>query len=326
MTIRGRILVAFLVMSMITAALGGYAAWGIKDAGILVDKTYDESLMAINYARAAATDFAAMRAAFARQWIATNSAMREKLGADINMLGQTIAEDLGVAVQRSQSNRARQAARNVQRAVDAWKTMSEHLLDGTKLDASWATLDRHAGKVDEEIDLLVNYTAGDGFLYRQSARATVARDLQLNIAGTVLALLLSALVAWALSARIVGPVAAASNVAERIATGRLDVAIPRGSADELGNLLASMGSMRDNIKMMMEREVAPAPLRAGAPCRRTRKLAGRRGRGGRRRATSRLPTRRPRISSGSPPTCSSRARRSSNCSRRCSSRRTPIMR
>src|SRR4051794_27571676 len=197
MTIRGRILVAFLVMSMITAALGGYAAWGIKDAGILVDKTYDESLMAINYARAAATDFAAMRAAFARQWIATDSAMREKLGADINMLGQTIAEDLGVAVQRSQSNRARHAARNVQRAVavygrhwtparpaagtvrraaDAWKTRSDPLLDGTKLDASWAPLDRHAGKVDEEIDLLVNYTAGDGFLYRQSARATVARD------------------------------------------------------------------------------------------------------------------------------------------------------
>src|SRR5262249_44922749 len=104
----------------------------------------------------------------------------------------------------SQSNRARLAARNVQRAVDAWKTMSEHLLDGTRLDASWAALDRYASKVDEEIDLLVNYTAGDGFLYRQSARATVARDLQLNVAGTVLALLLSALVAWALSARIVG--------------------------------------------------------------------------------------------------------------------------
>ena len=40
MTIRGRILVAFLVMSMITAALGGYATMGIQDAGVLVDKTY----------------------------------------------------------------------------------------------------------------------------------------------------------------------------------------------------------------------------------------------------------------------------------------------
>ena len=78
MTIRGRILVAFLVMSMITAALGGYATFGIKDAGLLVDKTYDESLMSINYARAAATDFAAMRAAFARMWIATDPATRRE--------------------------------------------------------------------------------------------------------------------------------------------------------------------------------------------------------------------------------------------------------
>src|SRR5476651_1837710 len=78
-TIRGRILIAFLVMSAITAALGGYATLGIKDAAILVDKTYDESLMSINYARAAATDFAAMRAAFARLWIATDPAMRAKL-------------------------------------------------------------------------------------------------------------------------------------------------------------------------------------------------------------------------------------------------------
>ena len=79
MTIRGRILVAFLIMSMITAALGAYATYGIKDAGILVDKTFDESLMSINYARAAATDFAAMRAAFARQWIASDSATRNRL-------------------------------------------------------------------------------------------------------------------------------------------------------------------------------------------------------------------------------------------------------
>src|SRR5579872_3261516 len=68
MTIRGRITTAFLIFSLIIAALGSYATMGIKDSGILVDKTFDGSLMSINYARAAATDFAAMRATFARQW------------------------------------------------------------------------------------------------------------------------------------------------------------------------------------------------------------------------------------------------------------------
>ncbi|HZT27216.1 MAG TPA: EAL domain-containing protein [Pseudolabrys sp.] len=255
-TIRGRILVAFLVMSLITAGLGYYATLGVKDAGLLVDKTYDQSLMAINYARAAAADFAAMRAAFARRWIESDQANRAKLDQTIRTLAKTLSDDLDIAVERSQSERAKQAAGNVQRAANAWKSMSEHLLDQTKLDANWETLDTYAAKVDEQIDLLINYTAGDGFLYRQSARAAVARDINLNVGGTLLALLLSGLVAWALTGRIIKPVAAASSVAEHIAGGKLDVAIPEGSADELGDLLASMRVMRDNIKAMMDREVA----------------------------------------------------------------------
>jgi len=256
MTIRGRILVAFLIMSVITAALGAYAILGIRNAGVLVDKTFDESLMSINYARAAAADFAAMRAAFARQWINADPQMRAALNKEIDKLSASLSGDIKIAAERSQSVRATRAAESVQNAVNNWKEVGERLLDGTELDVNWETLDHYAGKVDDQIDLLVNYTAGDGFLYRQSARATVARDVQLNVAGTALALLLAALVAWALARRIVGPVAVASNVAERIAAGELDVAVPKGSADELGALLAAMGVMRDNIKTMMDREVA----------------------------------------------------------------------
>src|SRR3984885_11228823 len=212
--------------------------------------------MSINYARAAATDFAAMRAAFARRWIATDPKLRAALDSEADNLNMSLSQDLKIAAARSQSARAARAAENVQRAVDAWWSICRRLIDGSKIDVNWDTLDHYADKVDDQIDLLVNYTAGDGFLYRQSARATVAHDVQLNIAGTALALMLSALVAWALARRIVGPVAVASGVAERIAAGKLDVAVPRGSADELGALLTSMGVMRDNIKAMMDQEVA----------------------------------------------------------------------
>jgi len=256
MTIRGRILIAFLIMSVITAALGAYATSGVRNAGMLVDKTFDESLMSINYARAAATDFASMRAAFARRWIATDANTRREFETEIDKLGKSLLEDLDIAAQRSQSVRATRAVASVKRAVEAWQDVCTLLLDGAQRDVNWTTLDHYADKVNDEVDLLVNYTAGDGFLYRQSARAAVGHDIQLNIACIALALLLSALVAWALARRIVGPVAVASNVAERIAAGKLDVAVPKGSADELGALLRSMGVMRDNIKAMMDREVA----------------------------------------------------------------------
>ncbi len=263
-TIRGRILVAFLAMSTITAILGGYAALNTQNAGALVRKTFDESLMSINYARAAATDFAIMRAVFARRWIADNTAIRADLEKQIERLAKTLNEDLDIAVQRSQSDRAREAASKVRQAVRAWKDTSDHLIDETRLDATWDMLDAYSEKVNEQIELLINYTAGDGFIYRQSALAAVSRESRLSLVGVIVAVVLSGLVAFMLARRIIKPVATASQVANDIATGKLDVVIPKGSADELGALLASMRQMRDNIKSMVERE---AGLRRSAQTR-----------------------------------------------------------
>ena len=113
MTIRGRILIAFLVMSVITATLSAYATLGITHAGTLVDQTFDESLMSINYARAAAADFAGMRAAFARQWIAADPQMRAALDKQIEKLAVSLEADLQIAAARSQSVRALQASERV---------------------------------------------------------------------------------------------------------------------------------------------------------------------------------------------------------------------
>ncbi|MFZ0558983.1 MAG: EAL domain-containing protein [Methylovirgula sp.] len=255
-TIRGRILFAFLVMSIITAALGGYASIGIKRAGVLVAKTFDESLMSINYARAAAADFSEMQAAFARRWSASDPGMRQKLDDEMASLEETLSEDLSIAAERSQSTRAARAATKVQQAVDAWSEARRRLPPGIPPNTAWAVLDPYASTVAQQIDLLINYTAGDGFTYRQSARQAVKVATRLDLAATGGALLISALVAWLLSQHITGPVAVASAIAKRIANGKLDGVIPRGGPDELGALLAAMAVMRDNIRAMMEREVA----------------------------------------------------------------------
>jgi diguanylate cyclase (GGDEF)-like protein len=254
-TIRGRILVAFLAMSVITGALGIYSAQGINRAGMLVSRTYDQSLMSINYARAAAADFASMKAAVARRWVFSDSDMRQQLDERIATLQKFIADDLAIAAERSLSERARHAVENVKQAIAAWSEAHYRLTDGEQSAAVWQNIDAHAAAVEQQIDLLINYVAGDGFTYRQTARATVALDRQLNLLAALLAVVLSGVVAWQLGRRIIGPVAAASDVAERIARGDLDGRIPTGRGDELGTLLSSMGVMRDNIKLMMEGEV-----------------------------------------------------------------------
>ena len=257
-TIRGRILFAFLIMSVITVALGVYAAHGISRAGILVAKTFDESLISINYARAASADFAGMRAAYARRWIASDPDQRNHLDqGSRRLLERGLSDDLAIAAERClQSARATKAAAGVQQAVSAWAEVRRRMLEGGGSAAAWSELDHYSGIVDQEIDLLVNYMAGDAFTYRQRARAAVAQDTRLNLFGTGIAVLLSGLVAWLLARRIIGSVATASSVAARIAGGDLRGEMPRAGADELGALLAAMGVMRENIRAMMQREVA----------------------------------------------------------------------
>ena len=256
-TIRGQILVAFLLMSAVSGTVGFYAARGIRHASVLVAETFDKSLMSINYARAAAADFTAMEAAFARRWTASDPRAQAKFDQKIDGLMRSLADDLAIAAERSQSARATRAVANVRRAVAAWNEVRQRAgARSIGSDIAWQTLDGYAAVVDEQIDLLINYTAGDGFLYRQHARAAVTADWQLNLAATITAVLFSALVAWLLAHRVTRPVAAASEVARRIACGELDGVFPRGSADELGALLAAMEAMRDNIRGMMEREVA----------------------------------------------------------------------
>ncbi|RXG86752.1 EAL domain-containing protein [Bradyrhizobium zhanjiangense] len=261
-SIRTGILIFCLAMSAIAAALGGYAALGIRHAGDLVARTFDESLMSINYARAAGADFAAMRVASAQRLLTKDPSVRARLDAEIDELAKSLSEDVTIAAERSQSARAAKAAAKVQEAANAWIALHQPLQLPTDEDGSVARnaqeveLDKYSKTVNQQIELLVNYTAGDGFLFRQRALAAIKRDLQLNVAGLTIALLLSGLFSWILARRIIGPVAIASKAATSIAAGNLNTDIPKGGDDELGILLSAMGRMRDNIKSMVDREVA----------------------------------------------------------------------
>ncbi|MTV18737.1 MULTISPECIES: EAL domain-containing protein [Bradyrhizobium] len=265
-SIRSQILIFCLAMSAVAVALGGYSILGIRHAGDLVAKTFDESLMSINYARAAGADFATMRVASSQRLLTTDPEIRANLDDQIEKLAKTLSEDLAIAADRSQSSRAAQAAAKVQEAADAWMALHRRAIgsstegsaaaDPREPGATVGDVDRYSKIVSQQVELLVNYTAGDGFLFRQKALSTIKRDLQLNVAGLTVALFLSALFSWLLARRIIGPVAIASRAARSIAGGDLDATIPKGGTDELGTLLTAMETMRDNIRRMVNQEVS----------------------------------------------------------------------
>ena len=252
-TIRGQILVAFLVMTGLAGVIGLHASYRIEHGGALVTGTYDGSLMAINYARAASADFALMQVTGLRLAQAADGASQSLLEGELAELMRSLAEDLDIAGDRSQSPRSKQVAARARAAVEDWDQARRRA--GARAAATPDPLASHVQAANRQMELLVNYTAGDGFSYRQRARAAVSEDWWLNAGAIATALLFSALVAWLLARHIVRQVAAASDVASRIAQGQLDGPMPPGGQDELGTLLQSLAVMRDNLRLLVQREV-----------------------------------------------------------------------
>ena len=126
-TIRGKLLMAFLCMTVITAALGAYAAVNIAEGARLVIETFDNSLMSISFARAAAVDFAAMEGLAARRRLITDPAAQRDLSSRIDDLADTLRDDLSVAAERSRSVRATAAAQAVGQAAAEWQAAEQAL-------------------------------------------------------------------------------------------------------------------------------------------------------------------------------------------------------
>jgi diguanylate cyclase (GGDEF)-like protein len=254
-TIRFQILLAFLVLATIVGVVGLHASYRIARGGQLVTETYDGALMSISYSRAAAADFALMQNIALRVSMEPDADARGKLEQRLQAMKQALSEDLGVASERAMSDRARQSAGRARAAVEDWDSERRALADASPGRAS-ERLAMLVHAADREMELLVNYTAGDGFAYRQHSRAAVAEDWWLNIGALVSALVFSAVVTWLLARHITREIAVASAVAGQIAQGQLDSPIPDGGRDELGNLLRSLAVMRENLQVMVKREVS----------------------------------------------------------------------
>jgi diguanylate cyclase (GGDEF)-like protein len=256
LTIRASIFLGFALMCVFTAALEYSAAKMIAQSATAVSDTFDRSLASIDYARAVATDFSAMQSGFLRLRLAMGSARQKEREAELGLLARTFYADLDISETRSQSVQARRAAETVRNAADQWQRNGNDLDPQLPLQEVLAGLDADAGAVFRQIDQLVSLTASDGVLYRQQALQSVQGETERDFGLMVAALLLSAAVTWMMARRISGPVSAASTIAARIASGDLDVVVPVGRRDELGDLLRSMATMRDSVRAMMQEEVA----------------------------------------------------------------------
>jgi signal transduction histidine kinase/HAMP domain-containing protein len=244
-TIGAKIFGAFVAMSAIIGLMG-LAGYGVlAAAGNIAVTTFDGPLMAINYARAAQTDFTEMQIAELRYEHAA-PAQRPAIAAKIADIAATFSADLEVAAQRSLATDEQKVIAQISLLVARWRE--------ARIRGDLEALESLDQNIDDKFDLLIEFNTDHSFIGRRQTATNIAKFKYASIAMTMFALLLSAGISLLLRSRIVRPLRAAATVADRIAKGELQTKIPKGGQDETGTLLNSMTVMQDNIREAMTRE------------------------------------------------------------------------
>jgi signal transduction histidine kinase/HAMP domain-containing protein len=243
---------AFLAMTLIIAGLGAYDYWMLKASGTIVADTYDQPMMAINFARAASVDFLQMQNAALRAKL--TPAQEPQIAKDIDNIAATLSDDLDVADQRATAEDEHNVISRIRALVAEWQT-ARHTAENADRAPDLSTLDK---KILDQFDLLIEFNADHGFISRREAIDHIGGFEDAVIAMTAVALLLAASMTVFLARRIVRPLSAAALVADRIAAGQFETEIPEGGNDETGALLHSMQVMQDSIALQMGREKARA--------------------------------------------------------------------
>ncbi|HEX4195730.1 MAG TPA: ATP-binding protein [Stellaceae bacterium] len=235
------------MLAATTGALGLYAIGSVDESGRLVVATYDKPLMSTSYARLALSNFMAMELS-----LSPSAAALADDGRSLDELADEVAQDLNVAEERASSRKAAELARYTADAVMDWhQLVSQRANPATRI-----AIEGRARQIIADFDSLVEVTAEDGFRERERALSTIRFYRWLVLGATILVIVLGGGIAIVLSRRMIHPIAVASDAARRIAAGELDVEIAQDADDELGQLLRSMAVMRDNIRAMVEGEIA----------------------------------------------------------------------
>ena len=178
LTIRGKIMLAFTVLAMITGGLGLSAVRSIVESGHLVVRIYDKPLMAISYSRLAQADFNALELAIER--LARDPAAKDVSEARINELERSVKAEIDVAVERSATPPSSAAGQTAAQAFDAWRATR----DAPRSIGQREALREQTARVLESLDLLGELTADDGFRDRERSLALIERYRRLSILAT----------------------------------------------------------------------------------------------------------------------------------------------
>ena len=142
MPIIAKLLLGLLSLAAVTGGLGIFAYSSISTVGAIAMDTYDKPLMAINFARASATDFAKIELATHHLYDpetgepSADAQADETALEDVEYLLEDIADNIEVAAERALTAESRSLAEAAAASIEDFVGQTEALIAAEAVDPS----------------------------------------------------------------------------------------------------------------------------------------------------------------------------------------------
>ena len=268
MSLRTKLIGAFLVAVAAAAALGLSALWITWTMGDLAKRLYDRPLMSISFARAAQTAFARMEL---EMRAGADVAGGAQISAEIDKLtrnNKSFLDDLGVAERRGISPQIRDVAAEIRAMNEAWIGMAAAVV-AERNDVPGASgrildRDRLAGEIRNKLEVLTQIAADDGYVFREEAEELIEHTKVATIGILIAVLVVCVGVAIALSRGIIRPLGGMARAMIALAQGRQETPVPDlARVDEIGGMARSLQVFKSAMGEVREaKERAEAATKA----------------------------------------------------------------
>ena len=262
MKLRHQLLIGFLSLTALILLMGSYSIFNLNRIYEFTRAMYDGPLMSINFARSAQYDFSRIEVALSDLASTAGANKRNALIAKVGNHRKIFAEDIAIAKERTKGIEGQAAIRRIGAALVVWDA-AWRKLENAYLKNDLTTEARLRGSVitaiqavNEEIEVLVEFAAQEGYDFRGMALDQSSSVIQFNwiivIIGILGGILLSVLMAW----RIVNPTVRITNTLRELSANERDIDIPEtGRSDEIGDIARAaatfqqtMISFQDNLQ------------------------------------------------------------------------------
>ena len=259
MKLRLQLLIGFLSLTMLILFMGSYGIFSLNRIYEFTRAMYDGPLMAINFARSAQHDFSRIEVALSELAAGAEAERTDTLIAAIKDYRATFAEDLSIAEERVAKAQAQAAIDRIRVALARWDGAWQ-VVEAAYAQGDLAAAGRQRGRVvaaikavNEEIEVLVEFAAQEGYDFRGMALDQSHSVIQLNwvivVAGILSGILLGLLMAW----RIVNPTVRITNTLRELSANELDTDIPEtGRKDEIGDIARAAQTFQQTMIAFQE--------------------------------------------------------------------------